>query len=79
MSSSSGTELGSEAAIEPALIDLADRFGLPLVATNEPYFAARSDYEAHDALLCVAGGRPDLGLRPPPPVARAPVQDAAPR
>ncbi len=48
--------IGSEAAIEPALIDLADRFGLPLVATNEPYFAARSDYEAHDALLCVAEG-----------------------
>src|SRR5208337_4632268 len=46
----------SEAAIEPALIDLADRNGLPLVATNEPYFAARSDYEAHDALLCVAEG-----------------------
>ncbi|HZZ62004.1 MAG TPA: DNA polymerase III subunit alpha, partial [Roseiarcus sp.] len=48
--------LESEAAIEPALIDLADRNGLPLVATNEPYFAARSDYEAHDALLCVAEG-----------------------
>ncbi len=46
----------SEAAIEPALIDLADRNGLPLVATNEPYFAAHSDYEAHDALLCVAEG-----------------------
>ena len=49
-----GIEL--EAAIEPALIDLAERSGLPLVATNEPYFAARSDYEAHDALLCVAEG-----------------------
>jgi DNA polymerase III subunit alpha len=48
--------IGSLAAIEPALIDLADRYGLPLVATNEPYFAARSDYEAHDALLCVAEG-----------------------
>ncbi len=46
----------SEAAVEPALIELADRNGLPLVATNEPYFAARSDYEAHDALLCVAEG-----------------------
>ena len=49
-----GTE--SEAATEPALIDLADRNGLPLVATNEPYFAAGCDYEAHDALLCVAEG-----------------------
>ncbi len=48
--------LEAERAIEPALIGLADRLGLPLVATNEPYFATRSDYEAHDALLCVAEG-----------------------
>ncbi len=48
--------LETERAIEPALIGLADRLGLPLVATNEPYFAYASDYEAHDALLCVAEG-----------------------
>ncbi len=29
---------------------------MPLVASNEPYFAYPSDYEAHDALLCVAEG-----------------------
>ena len=29
----------------------------PLVATNEPFFATREDYEAHDALLCIAEGR----------------------
>ena len=48
--------LDRERAIEPELISLADRLGLPLVATNEPYFAYASDYEAHDALLCVAEG-----------------------
>ena len=48
--------LDNERAIEPELVDLADRLGLPLVATNEPYFAKPSDYEAHDALLCVAEG-----------------------
>ena len=48
--------LESERAVEPALIDLADADGLPLVATNEPYFAAAADFEAHDALLCVAEG-----------------------
>ena len=42
---------------ESGLIDLAYAKGLPLVATNEPYFAATDDYEAHDALLCIAGGR----------------------
>ena len=49
-------ELDSEALTEPTLIELADRVGLPLVATNEAYFAAQSDYEAHDALLCIAEG-----------------------
>src|SRR5271156_3329491 len=48
--------LDSERVIEPELIALADRVGLPVVATNEPYFAGPSDYEAHDALLCVAEG-----------------------
>ncbi len=49
--------LDSERRAEPFLIDLAYSKGLPLVATNEPYFAAADDYEAHDALLCIAGGR----------------------
>ncbi len=46
-----------ERRIEGSLIDLAYAKGLPLVATNEPYFATTDDYEAHDALLCIAGGR----------------------
>src|SRR5216683_2339848 len=50
---------GSEAdrIAEPALVELAYRMGLPLVATNEPLFATREDYEAHDALICIAEGR----------------------
>jgi len=48
--------LETERLIEPALIDLAYDHSLPLVATNEPYFAAASDFEAQDALLCVAEG-----------------------
>jgi DNA polymerase-3 subunit alpha len=46
-----------ERRVESALIDLAYEKGLPLVATNEPYFASNDDYEAHDALLCIAGGK----------------------
>src|SRR5271170_6511559 len=45
-----------ERRVEGQLIDLAYARGLPLVATNEPYFATSDDYEAHDALLCIAGG-----------------------
>jgi len=47
----------AERRIEPALIELAYARGIPLVATNEPYFAKRDDYEAHDALICIAEGR----------------------
>jgi DNA polymerase III subunit alpha len=47
----------AERLAEPALIDLAYARGIRLVATNEPFFAAREDYEAHDALLCIAEGR----------------------
>src|SRR5438477_113537 len=49
--------LDIERRAEGALIDLAYRNGLPLAATNEPFFASADDYEAHDALLCIAGGR----------------------
>src|ERR1700738_511406 len=49
--------IDKERRAEAGLIDLAYTKGLPLVATNEPYFATTDDYEAHDALLCIAGGR----------------------
>ena len=46
--------LAAEDRIEPSLIDLAYDLNLPLVATNEPFFATRSMFDAHDALLCIA-------------------------
>src|SRR5690348_9273510 len=49
--------MAPERLAEPQLIDLAYRVGLPLVAANEPFFAGRDDYEAHDALLCIAEGK----------------------
>ena len=45
-----------EARSEPALVELAYRHDLPLVATNDAYFPDREFYEAHDALLCIAQG-----------------------
>jgi DNA polymerase-3 subunit alpha len=47
----------SERVVEPTLFALAYERGIPLVATNEPFFAQRDDYEAHDALICIAEGR----------------------
>jgi DNA polymerase III subunit alpha len=39
---------------ESFLVGEAYRLGLPLVATNQPFFPAREDFEAHDALICIA-------------------------
>jgi DNA polymerase III subunit alpha len=48
--------LPAEDRTENALIDLAYRQDLPLVATNGVFFADAEFYEAHDVLLCVAEG-----------------------
>ena len=44
----------TEAAAEPALIDLAYARDLPLVATNPCCFADAGFGDAHDAMLCIA-------------------------
>ena len=49
--------MAREKQVEPLLIELAYKHDLPLVATNECYFAEPDDYDAHDALLCIAEGR----------------------
>ena len=46
-----------ERAVEGALVAMADRHGVGLVATNEPFFPGPDDYEAHDALMAVAEGQ----------------------
>jgi DNA polymerase-3 subunit alpha len=43
-------------AVEAGSIELAYAHDLPLVATNEAFFPAADDYEAHDALLAIADG-----------------------
>ncbi|MEM7619608.1 MAG: DNA polymerase III subunit alpha [Pseudomonadota bacterium] len=48
---------GASALLEEKLLDLTYELELPLVATNESYFPKRDDFEAHDALICIADGR----------------------
>ncbi|MFZ5792011.1 MAG: DNA polymerase III subunit alpha [Pseudomonadota bacterium] len=45
-----------ERRIEAPLVELAYARNLPLVATNDVFFADTAMYEAHDTLLCIAGG-----------------------
>ncbi len=48
---------GSENDTEAVLVDFAYDNEIPLVATNQAYFASEDDYRAHDALICIAEGR----------------------
>jgi len=45
-----------EAASEPILLDLAYRLDVPLVATNDCYFAKPEMAAAHEVLLCISQG-----------------------
>jgi len=46
----------SEAAAEAGLVAYAYEHDVPLVATNDVYFAKSQMHAAHDALLCIADG-----------------------
>jgi DNA polymerase-3 subunit alpha len=48
--------LANEAAAEPGLVAWAYDNDVPLVATNDVYFAKAELAEAHDALICISDG-----------------------
>ncbi|UTP37677.1 DNA polymerase III subunit alpha [Phenylobacterium sp. LH3H17] len=48
--------MAAQAAAEPELVAFAYENDLPLVATNDVYFAKQEMYAAHEALLCIADG-----------------------
>lgn len=49
-------ETPNEKLAEGGLIEIAYAQDIPLVASNECYFAGPDDYVAHDALICIAEG-----------------------
>jgi DNA polymerase-3 subunit alpha len=49
-------ELAVEAAAEGELVAFAYEADVPLVATNDIYFAKPAMHQAHDALMCIADG-----------------------
>ncbi len=48
--------VGYDRTIEAGTVELAYAHELPLVATNEAFFAKADDFEAHDALVAIAEG-----------------------
>lgn len=49
--------LSFQRRIIPGLLKLSKEFDLPLVATNDSHYVLKSDWEAHDSLLCIQTGR----------------------
>jgi len=48
--------MAEEQQAEPGLLEIAYGLDLPLVATNDVFFARSEMFEAHDALLCIDQG-----------------------
>jgi DNA polymerase-3 subunit alpha len=49
--------LAEQKQVNPLLVALARRTGLPLVATNDIHFARREDAESQDVLVCIQTNR----------------------
>jgi DNA polymerase-3 subunit alpha len=45
--------LPEELALNPKLVALSKKTGIPLVATNDCHFLERGDHRAHEILLCI--------------------------
>ncbi len=45
--------LPQQKAVNPRLVELARKLGLPLVATNDVHYLEKGDAESHDILLCI--------------------------
>jgi DNA polymerase-3 subunit alpha len=43
--------------VNPELIDLADKLGVGIVATNDVHFLLEDDHAPHDALCCISTGK----------------------
>ncbi len=50
------TARAGENELAEAILDLADRRGVPAVATNDVRFLARADFDAHEARVCIHDG-----------------------
>ena len=46
-------DLPSQEKVNQGVFELAEEFGIPVVATNDSHYACTTDAEAQDALLCV--------------------------
>jgi DNA polymerase-3 subunit alpha len=50
-------QLEDQIKINQSLVELSQKTGIPLVATNDAHYLYREDYEAHDVMLCIGTGK----------------------
>jgi DNA polymerase-3 subunit alpha len=51
------SHIPEQAKVNPELIDLADKLGIGVVATNDVHFLLPDDHAPHDALCCISTGK----------------------
>ncbi|MEE9231783.1 MAG: DNA polymerase III subunit alpha [Acidobacteriota bacterium] len=49
--------LPEQGQVNPVLVEMARRQGIPLVATNDCHYLRKEDHSAHDVLICIQTGR----------------------
>lgn len=48
--------IAAQRRILPDLVEISQRIGAPLLATNDAHYTRRDEHEAHDVLLCIQTG-----------------------
>ncbi len=49
--------LPAQRRVNPSIIEISKKTGIPLVCTNDSHYLRREDSEAHDVLLCIGTGK----------------------
>jgi len=69
---------GDEPQVRQSLIDLAQKIGVRIVATNDVHFLNEDDHEAHNCLCCISTGKnadnPDRMIYPHDVFLKSPFQ-----
>ncbi len=49
--------LAAQKKVNPAILEIARKTGIPLICTNDTHYLRRDDSVAHDVLLCIGTGK----------------------
>ena len=47
----------AQKSINPTIVDISNKTGIPLICSNDTHYLRRDDYDAHDVLLCISTGK----------------------